>query len=340
MLILIMVVLDLGPRWTWIAFGVVMAATLQAILGLYEFFGGSGAPHLWIANYRYFRAFGTFGQPNPFSAFMGLTLPLSFGLAWGHLLKSFHAWRTTRSQWLRPGIVGLFYAGCGVLLLGGLVASWGRGAWMGFGAAAIVMVFFAPRRWWQGAVLLITGGVVVLLLWMLGYVPFSVQQRVNTTLTEFTGFGDMRAMPINNDNFAIVERLAHWQAATYMANAHPWIGVGLGNYEAVYPAYRIPSWPHPLGHAHNDYLNTLAETGIIGLTGYLLSWAAIVYWTWRALQQPDLILRGLALGLLGTWTHLAIHSLVDKLYVNNLFLHVGVLLGLLALAHSQQQVRE
>jgi O-antigen ligase len=150
----------------------------------------------------------------------------------------------------------------------------------------------------------------------------------------------MRAMPINNDNFAIVERLAHWQAATYMANAHPWIGVGLGNYEAVYPAYRIPSWPHPLGHAHNDYLNTLAETGIIGLIGYLLSWAAIVYWTWRALQQPDPILRGLALGLLGTWTHLAIHSLVDKLYVNNLFLHVGVLLGLLALAHSQQQVRE
>ena len=44
-------------------------------------------------------------------------------------------------------------------------------------------------------------------------------------------------VPISDENFAIVERLAHWQAAYYMANAHPWIGVGLGNYETVYPAY-------------------------------------------------------------------------------------------------------
>ena len=43
-------------------------------------------------------------------------------------------------------------------------------------------------------------------------------------------------------------------------------------------------------------------------------------------------------GLLGTWTHLAVHSMVDKLYVNNLFLHLGVLLGLLAVAYHHHQV--
>ena len=48
-------------------------------------------------------------------------------------------------------------------------------------------------------------------------------------------------------------------------------------------------------------------------------------------------MRGLTLGLLGTWTHLAIHSFVDKLYVNNLFLHIGVMLGLLAVACQQAQ---
>lgn len=46
-------------------------------------------------------------------------------------------------------------------------------------------------------------------------------------------------------------------------------------------------------------------------------------------------MRGLVLGLLGTWTHLAVHSIVDKLYVNNLFLVIGVMLGVLAIAYSR-----
>jgi putative inorganic carbon (HCO3(-)) transporter len=137
-------------------------------------------------------------------------------------------------------------------------------------------------------------------------------------------------MPISDENYAIVERLAHWQAAISMANAHPFVGVGLGNYEVAYPAYRVPSWPEALGHAHNDYLNLLAETGLVGLAGYLVGWALIVYWTLQALPRPDPVARGLVLGVLGTWTHLAVHSFVDKLYVNNLFLHIGVMLGLLA----------
>jgi hypothetical protein len=46
-------------------------------------------------------------------------------------------------------------------------------------------------------------------------------------------------------------------------------------------------------------------------------------------------LRGVAIGLLGTWTHLSVHHLLDNLYVNNVHLHVGVLLGLLAFIVQQ-----
>ena len=42
--------------------------------------------------------------------------------------------------------------------------------------------------------------------------------------------------------------------------------------------------------------------------------------------------RGLALGLLGAWTHLSVHQLVDSLYVNNIHLALAVLLGLLLYA--------
>jgi putative inorganic carbon (HCO3(-)) transporter len=338
-LLLVMIVLDLGRdrRWTWIVFGVVLAAVLQAIIGLYEFEGGSGAPPLWIAGYQHFRAFGTFGQPNPFSGFMGLSLPLALGMAWGYASEAAGRWRTTPAQtveWLTPGLLMLMYGAFALVLLAGLLASWGRGAWLGFGAAGTVMVILAPRQWWQGGLLLVSAGALAAALWFTGHVPASIQQRIDNALTEFVGFGDMRGVPISDENFAIVERLAHWQAAYYMASAQPLIGVGLGNYEAVYPKYGLPSWPRPLGHAHNDYLNILAETGIVGLAFYLGGWAALVYWTLRALHQSDPLLRGLVLGLLGTWTHLAVHSFVDKLYVNNLFLHIGVMLGLLAVAYS------
>jgi len=137
------------------------------------------------------------------------------------------------------------------------------------------------------------------------------------------------------ENYAVVERLAHWQAALNMARANPWLGVGLGNYEAAYPQYRLINWGFPLGHAHNYYLNILAEAGIIGLVGYAALWIGVFWLTWRTRQHPDPFSRLIAIGLLGSWTYLSVHSLTDNLYVNNLFLHLGVMFGLLAVLYRQ-----
>jgi putative inorganic carbon (hco3(-)) transporter len=143
---------------------------------------------------------------------------------------------------------------------------------------------------------------------------------------------------ISDENYAILERFAHGQAAIGMANDSPWLGVGFGNYEVAYPHYELMNWRFPLGHAHNYYLNLLAETGVIGLGAYLIAWIMIVGLTLQVLNRLVGFRRGLALGLLGAWTHLTVHSIFDKLYVNNLFLHIGVMLGLigglLVLAHS------
>lgn len=343
MIVVALLVVDLGARgrWTWLAFGVVLAAALQAVIGLYQFFGGSGAPHLWISNYTRFRAFGTFGQPNPFSAFMGLTLPLTLGMGYGYLRQAWAAWRADdRPAALRSALIVAAYAVCALLIAAGLIAAWGRGAWLGAAAALGVMAVFAPRRRVIGLGLLAAAGALGVALWMAGLVPASIEARITNTLNEFVGFGDVRGVFVTNENFSTVERMAHWQAALDMASAHPVTGVGLGNYEVVYFQYALARWPHALGHAHNDYLNILAETGIIGLALALTGWALIVGWTARALTLRPPALHGLALGLLGTWTHLAVHSLFDKLTVNNLFLHIGVMLGLLALADARRRAAE
>jgi putative inorganic carbon (HCO3(-)) transporter len=324
-----------GPGW--VAAALIAAAIPQALIGLYQFFGGSGAPHLWIVDYRYFRAFGTFGQPNPFGAYMGLTLPLALGAAYGlagSAWAGYRAFRRSLDRAMRAqamaAAVGAWLAFAAAIILGaGLLVSWSRGAWLGFVGALVALALFAPRRRWQGAALVILGAGGLWLGIVTGLAPASLVARVTDFAQDLTGIEDVRGRAISDENYAVIERLAHWQAALAMANESPWLGVGFGNYEIAYPRHALVNWPLALGHAHNYYLNLLAETGIIGLSAYVAAWIALAVLTLRALQRRRGLARGIALGLLGAWAYLAVHSVFDKLYVNNLFLHIGAMLGLI-----------
>ena len=59
---------------------------------------------------------------------------------------------------------------------------------------------------------------------------------------------------------------------------------------------------------------------------------------WQAIQilkRHDGLTRAIALGLLAAFVGLTVHHLVDKLYVNNVYIHLGVMLGLLQLLDRQ-----
>jgi O-antigen ligase len=171
---------------------------------------------------------------------------------------------------------------------------------------------------------------LLLLVWQAGFVPAPVASRLGGFTADLQ-LGDVRGVDINDANYSVLERLAHWQAALSMARANLWLGVGFGNYEPAYGAYDLLNWPYPLGHAHNYYLNLLAETGVLGLAAYLIFWTAVFGQTLRVLKRLNWPKRGLALGLLSVWVALAVHHLLDKLYVNNLYLHLGAMLGILQL---------
>lgn len=327
-LLLVVLILDLG-QWEWVVFALVLAGVANAVIGLYEFFGGSGALVLLIDN-RFFRAFGTFGQPNPFGGFMGLIAPVALTAALGYSYRLWTRWRAGQRLFLTEFGLPLFYAGAAGLLVAGLIASWSRGSWLGFAASLGAMLLALPRKWWHGVAPLALATLVVVALWLTGSLPASVISRIESVTDEITAFSDVRGVDITSANYANVERLAHWQAALNMARANPWLGVGFGNYEVAYPAYHLLNWPLALGHAHNYYLNVFAEAGMIGLLGYIALWLGVMALTWRARRQPDTLARLIVVGLFGTWTYLAVHSLTDNLYVNNLFLHLGVMLGVLA----------
>ncbi len=325
-----------AERWQWLLFGMVLAGAANALVGIFEFFGGSGALHLLINN-RFFRAFGTFGQPNPFGGFMGLLLPLAIMAAVGYTLRCYYHQKDNKL--LLNGTLAGFYAMASILMLAGIGMSWSRGAWIGLGGALLAMVLALPRRIWKSLLLFIGIVVAVIFLWTARLLPPSVVDRLATSTQEFFAFDDVRGIDITPENYAVAERLAHWQAALNMASASPWLGIGVGNYEVVYPDYRLINWLEPLGHAHNYYLNILAEAGIIGLLGYGKVWLIIIWMTWRTRAHPDQLARFTAIGSLGSWIYLSIHSIFDNLYVNNLFLHMGLMIGLVIVLYNQTRNR-
>ena len=318
-------------RFGWIVAAVLLAGTAQALIGIWQFqFRGAG-PDTFIILGSHYRAYGTFEQPNPYAGFLGLIWPLAAGLAWAGLEA---AWRRRRlAAWLPAGLFALAAA----LMLAAIYMSFSRGAWLGAAAAALALVIALPRRWWAGVGLV---AAAVGLAWGMAQahlLPASIVARL-ADVGDFTTVADVRGVNITTSNFAIVERLAHWQAAEAMARDNPWLGVGIGNYAVAYPRYSLLNWPMPLGHAHMIYLNVLAETGLIGLAAYLILWVAVFALTIRVIRRTSGFNRGLALGLLGAWAHLSAHQIVDSLYVNNIPLTIGALLGVLCvLAQTPRQ---
>jgi len=93
---------------------------------------------------------------------------------------------------------------------------------------------------------------------------------------------------------------------------HPWIGTGMGSFEVAFPPYQ--SFPSDLfwDHAHNDYAEALAETGLAG--GLLIAVGLTIFFRlalrelrWRSGARTAWIRFGAMVGCCG----MLIHSLVD-----------------------------
>jgi O-antigen ligase len=220
----------------------------------------------------------------------------------------------------------------------GLIASWSRGAWLGFVAAiATIVIARGPR-----AVAAVTVGLLVILAaaQISGYAGGNVAAALASRLADLQDYAtitDPRVVEITDANFPIVQRQAQWWAAWGMFSDHPWLGVGIGNYAVAYPDYTLPRWYEPLGHAHNYYLNVAAETGLIGLAAYELAGLATFVWVGRQVRRLRGWPQAFAIGVMGVLVHLTVHNLFDNLYVQHMILHLALLLGIIVTLSSRWQ---
>jgi O-antigen ligase len=286
-----------------LALVLISAGVFQSFYGLSEYFGGTNRIFTWVNRYYSGSAFGTFVNRDHYSAFLEMVFPLSLGyflvradyfalkpgLSLRQKIASFGQEKIQKSIIfiLPPIIIGI-----------GLLFSRCRS-----GIIIFVVTFFLTllllslagvtgRRKTEKSLVKVVIFVVILSVILIGIEPI---------LERFTygGFFDRNRI------------LFYTYTVNLMAD-YPLTGAGLGTYVQAINPYLQKDFYVILNHAHNDYLEMLAEAGFIGggsliLAGFMALGLACRRW----LKAVDPLGRGIGLGAMMGVFSLFFHSLTD-----------------------------
>lgn len=198
-------------------------------------------------------------DPNYLAATLVAALAMSGGLA---------VWR--RETWIR-----LLLACAAPILLYGLIATQSRGGLIAAATSIILGAALLPTQ--RRRILAALIPIIALMALF-----FTVNPEAYHRLSQQDGGGDGRT--------------ELWRIAWRIAEDHPLIGVGVNNFVDREQAYvlRVGSLQHAQQLViddpkvvHNMYLQMLAETGIIGLTLFVVMIVALLRATYRAARELE-----------------------------------------------------
>jgi len=127
-------------------------------------------------------------------------------------------------------------------------------------------------------------------------------------------------------------RRSIWKTTVAMIRANPYFGVGFGAFRTAYPLYSRGEGLPTIGQAHNDYLQVLADCGILGGVFALWFITVVCRTIGRGIRSRDPLAARLALGGGAGIFAILVHSLFDF----NLQLTSSALLFLLILGMVSQ----
>ncbi|MBI5215633.1 MAG: O-antigen ligase family protein [Ignavibacteriae bacterium] len=205
------------------------------------------------------KVLSTLGNATYFAGFLVFLIPIFFGLMLKH--KNPTAVQITLSLLF---LTALFL----------LMKTESRSAWFAGLAGITVFVFlnFKSRRQ------RLLGMGVLLVSVIVGYVlfPEMIQNRI----------GSMFELTPQSSS---ARRLYFYEGAWKAFLASPIFGHGIGNFVLFLPKFRAPDyWMYQsediVPHAHNEFLEILSETGIVGLSAFLL---VIIVFAVQTLKQAS-----------------------------------------------------
>ena len=212
------------------------SAILVVLWGFFQFIFGIDAADVKWTDPDAFpelkkRVFSTLENPNVLAAYLDIFICLALGF----LTKA-----ERRAQ-------KLILIGAIILLVACLTMTYSRGAFL---TLAIIFAIYGLLRDWR---------ILILFAGIAGLIALSDTSFFNRILSTFAMSDTLESL-----------RVGIWVSTGAMISDHPFIGIGWGAYQFVYPQYNyyIADPEIIIYHAHNIYLNYAAEVGIVGALAF------------------------------------------------------------------------
>jgi O-antigen ligase len=221
------------------------------------------------------RVYGTFAHPNGFACYLVVLMPLVVYLYQG-------ASNINRKT---------FYLVIFALMLLSLFCTYTRVAWVAFLVSMLILGFSKYKKFYLKLILI---SLIILL-----FIPGLNQIFLNRIQPDDSFYG----------------RFSFNQFSLTLFSQKPILGHGLGTYALLStPIFgeKGERYGRTSGAgAHNDYLRTLAETGIIGLFAFLFLFYSLFKMGRRIYQSGDYSLKSEALVLLAVLVSILVYGLTD-----------------------------
>ncbi len=271
-----------------------------AVFGLIQHFSWNGKIY-WLRPINAYASapFGPFVNHNHFAGYMEMLLPLPVALI---------VTGAARAE------ARLFYAFAAMTMGIATVVSLSRGGIISLLAEMmfiLAMSFRLSKRRKAGSQHALSnlagiGAVVVIIMAIIAGVFWIGADSVVNRVTQGQLTGDEQGTETFYSSRGWI-----WQDTLKMISARPVLGAGLGAYQTAYPGFSEHDKGLVVDKAHNDYLQLLAESGIVG--GLLALWFAFLVFRGvaRGLRSRDPWPVALALGSGAAMVAMLVHSFFD-----------------------------
>jgi O-antigen ligase len=282
---------------TMLAWCVILFCFAVALLTIIQHFT-AGQTIYWVEPIDGNEPYGPYVNRNHFAGFVELTLPMGLALM---------AFRGLRRDVLP--LMTLFT----IVPVSALVLSGSRGGLIGFALEICILGWMMRKRnaLRSGRVLGVAAVAIAALFFVAWVGASHAIQRLSA---------------LKSPEVTMGRRISMARGAAHIFFDHPLKGCGLGTIVAVYPRYETDYDGRRVDHVHNDYLETLAETGLLGgLCGAAFLWLLFREARKNLAAEQGRFSLGLHVGAIMAIGGLLLHSLVDF----NLQLPANALLFLL-----------
>lgn len=270
---------------------------------------------------KYAVPFGPFVNRHNFAAYMEMSLGMSLGLLFSGAVE-----RDKRLLYLTA-----------IALMGiALLMSQSRGGLISFIASLFFLLILTSfKQDDDGKEQRANGLLILLRVGLIGV--FVVMLLVGVAWigseSSLTRFADMQSAKDPTSN-----RIGIWRVTLDMIQAHPILGSGLGAYGVAYTALDKNNGTGRAEQAHNDYLQVLADAGIIGAALGIFFLVALFRLAWQRRKTMDTFRRGVATGALTACFAILVHSIFDfTLHITSISI---LFLSMVALATINGRVED